>query len=797
MKLALNLLVKDETDVLDKCLNSAKDLVDEIVVGYTSSGNPKTERILKKHNCTVVQIPWKNDFSYARNELLKATNAELVFWVDSDDLIELAENVKRGEFKSKVKQLFRDMPILGEIWAVYLYDFDSAGNCISQVERERIVRKEHYEWIGKLHEVCMPKQAMQWAAPNMFVIRHNTTHERMTASMNRNIKMSLDIYAEEKEGGRLTHRTTMNLARSLVVLKAVTLAGKTMRGMDAALPFYKEALMLAENDTQRCEIYLKLADIYRRSRMVDEAMATDAEVVKLKPQWPDGYIGLGDSYKQIDRYEEAITSYLTSLIKEPSRDLLCQDPSKYKLKVYKSLANCLFYSEKPELAMEYIDAALKLCKNDEDMNALKVIIEDVLKKNRLTTNIIEFKELLEKEGEGAKVKYLAKMLPSWMEQEAFAVRLKAIYDPKFEKNKMIIYCGEAHRPWSPLSVREGIGGSEEMVIYLTKELAALGWNITVYCECDAPGNYGGVNYQNYWSYVPELACDVFIAWRNEQFGLIAPKAGKRYLWLHDVKEDKNWLLGAENNFDKVFFLSKFHRSLLTKVPEEKVYYTRNAILPLQFKQFDDVPRAKNRCVFASSPIRGLAILLDCWPEIRKAIPDATLQIYYGFGVWDAAHRNDSAMLKKKQDMLAKIEALKPYGVQYIGNVGHLELAQALASADYWTNPNFVFDEISCITAMKAMAAGCWPITSDRGALGETTINGTLSLYRPGESMGSIKERFTNEVTSLMREGVPEEKRKECKFAARERYSMAVLAKEWDEFFRGGKNEGTGSIPGAA
>jgi glycosyltransferase involved in cell wall biosynthesis len=795
MKIALNVLAYNETDCLDKCLESAKGLVDEIYVGYSGGKDyPATEKILKKHGVTIVPIkpiqPIDNGgtgFSVARNTLQKATKADLIFWVDSDDIIQLNEGVRRSEVLFKIKKTFNSSPALGSLWSIYYYDFDKNGNCINTVERERVYRKDYYEWIGKLHEVAIPTVGMGWARQDLFTIKHNTTHERMVASSERNLKMSLFIYDEEKKEGKLTYRTAMNLARSLVVMKGVQYSGQVMRGMDAALPMYFEALSLADNDVDRCDVLLKVAEIYRRSRKVDEALKMDAEVIRLKPHWPDGHIGLGDSYKMIDRYKEAIECYKTSLTKTYSADdMLGADPTKYSLGVYKSLAFCLFFSMQGKEALEYVKKAICISKADYDMLSLQTIIEDALNKQRMTDNIIEIKTLLEKEKEFGKIKYLSKMLPSWMESEPFAVQLKNEFDPKFEKNTMIVYCGETYKAWSPESAKHGIGGSEEMVIYLTRELAALGWNITVYCSCDKPGNYAGVEYKEYWSYIPSLPSDVFIAWRNEDFLEVAPKTGKKYLWLHDVKEDKMWKPHLTTKADKIFFLSKFHRSILTLVPDDKVWITRNGILPEHFTQFDDSNRIKNRCVFVSSPVRGLAILLDCWEEIRKAIPDATLQIYYGFDVWDAQHGTDSVWVKRKQDMLAKIQALGPMGVQYIGNVGHLELAQAMANAEYWTNPNFVFDEISCISAMKAQASGCWPITSNRAALGETTKNGTIVPYVNTDSVEDVKKKFTKACIDTMKRGITDEERKNMKEEARQIFSMASLAKEWTEFMGGTK-----------
>jgi glycosyltransferase involved in cell wall biosynthesis len=50
------------------------------------------------------------------------------------------------------------------------------------------------------------------------------------------------------------------------------------------------------------------------------------------------------------------------------------------------------------------------------------------------------------------------------------------------------------------------------------------------------------------------------------------------------------------------------------------------------------------------------------------------------------------------------------GVKYVGAVNHSELRAALRSAGFILYPT-TFQETGCITVMKAMQAGCVPITS--------------------------------------------------------------------------------------
>jgi glycosyltransferase involved in cell wall biosynthesis len=311
------------------------------------------------------------------------------------------------------------------------------------------------------------------------------------------------------------------------------------------------------------------------------------------------------------------------------------------------------------------------------------------------------------------------IIPDHLKSHEILVSLRHQYTPPkiWEQDTVEIYCGQAWEDWAAPSVINGIGGSEEAVIYLSKELARNGWKVTVYCSCgDMAGEYEGVTYKPYVEFNFNDHHNVVVSWRHNIFrkGMTVKK---RYVWLHDVMPEGTYPQKDWDNWDKVIVLSKFHKDIIG-LPDSKTYVSRNGINQADFRGSKEV-RNPHRMIYTSSYDRGIEHLLKRWLEVRTAVPDVELHLYYGWDTYDRM-MEQGRRPREYRDYMTKL--MQQDGVFEHGRVGHKKLIKEFYKSGVYVYPTH-FEEISCISAMKAQECGCVPVVFDYAALKETVKSG--------------------------------------------------------------------------
>lgn len=296
--LSLALIVKDVEATIDKCLSSIKNSVDEIIVVDTGSTD-KTIEIVKKYTDKIFYFKWIDDFSAARNYSFEKCTGTHILWLDGDDYVtpENAEKIRNLDYSDKEI-----------IISNYEYARDEFGNVISNVPRERIVKRSlGLKWEDPIHEF-LPLNGKIWVSD--ITVCHNKQHN----TSDRNIKLLETIV--NKKG---TSRHFFYLGKEYYDIGDYVKAIKYFSTFVKMKDSYWEDVYIA---------YYKLALCYFMQNNDSKFLENIFESLKIECRWPEPFYYLGLFYMNKGNYDKAIFWYETCLnIKRPKDLLVSFDPS--------------------------------------------------------------------------------------------------------------------------------------------------------------------------------------------------------------------------------------------------------------------------------------------------------------------------------------------------------------------------------------------------------------------------------------------------------------------------------------
>jgi glycosyltransferase involved in cell wall biosynthesis len=193
------MIVRDEEETLAGCLDSIKDIVDEIIIVDTGSQD-KTKEIACRYTSNIYDFQWIDDFSAARNYSFSKATKEFILWLDADDAF-------LEEDRNKLKVLKEQLdPSIDIVMLRYIMAADETGEILLTCYRERLLKRNlNFEWYDPVHEYILPTGRI--ASTDIAV-----THKKLKQNSSRNLKIFEKML---KEGRKLSHRNYFYFAKEL------------------------------------------------------------------------------------------------------------------------------------------------------------------------------------------------------------------------------------------------------------------------------------------------------------------------------------------------------------------------------------------------------------------------------------------------------------------------------------------------------------------------------------------------------------------------------------------------------
>ena len=142
------LIVKNEEKQLPGCLESIKDMVDEIIIVDTGSTDRSIE-IAKGFGANVYKHPWENDFSKHRNQTVQYASGNWLLMIDADERLV----PKIGITKNKLVSVLNGLPEICNAIMLPMRDINPQGDVVTEYMNVRLIKHTadfHYE--GIIHE---------------------------------------------------------------------------------------------------------------------------------------------------------------------------------------------------------------------------------------------------------------------------------------------------------------------------------------------------------------------------------------------------------------------------------------------------------------------------------------------------------------------------------------------------------------------------------------------------------------------------------------------------------------------
>ncbi|MBI2130062.1 polysaccharide deacetylase family protein [Candidatus Woesearchaeota archaeon] len=304
--LSVCMIVKNEENALKRCLDSIKDIADEIIVVDTGSED-KTIEIAESFGAKIIRHEWKNDFSEARNVYLQNASSDWILTLDADevidrkDLINIKKIIEFENFDAFRLALFNYSNNENDAGWVRLSEKREGYSGYLPIELARLFRNsKKYRYEGAVHEIIENS-----------IIKDNGRISSIDIPIHH--FGGFDETLKEKQLKYLEYsrkRIEKNPNDAKAYCDIALINFKFLSGIEEALMNLKKAI---ESDKKYIRSYIILGEIYVNLKKYDDAVSCYEKIIELDSKNSDAYFNLGQVYFELKKYKEAGEFYKKAL----------------------------------------------------------------------------------------------------------------------------------------------------------------------------------------------------------------------------------------------------------------------------------------------------------------------------------------------------------------------------------------------------------------------------------------------------------------------------------------------------
>lgn len=308
MKFSCCMIVKNEENVLARCLDSIAPIMDEIIIVDTGSTDA-TKKIAAGYTDKIYDFEWIQDFSAARNFAFSKATGDYIYTADADEVVD-AENQKK--FLELKQAILPEIEIVQMQYGNQL-DHGTTYNFDQELRPKLFKRQREFVWIEPVHETVrldpvvydsdivighFPEEAH---SSRDFAIFQKQWREgkKLSRRLHHMYAMELFISGEDNdflEASELFEQSAMDPERTLDEVKeAACVVARAARIRHDAVTMLKMTLkdLLTEGSSEMCyelgEFFRELGDKEEAAIWYYNAMHETQSILNIhtSTDWPE------------------------------------------------------------------------------------------------------------------------------------------------------------------------------------------------------------------------------------------------------------------------------------------------------------------------------------------------------------------------------------------------------------------------------------------------------------------------------------------------------------------------------
>ncbi len=284
--MSLCMIVLDEAETLQRAIESAVPVVDEIVVGIDDRSSDDSEEIARRFTDKVYRFRWGDDFSAARNEMLSHCTGNWVLVLDGHEVL---RESSVAVFQKMVEALPEGTQEVG-----FRLQLQAEDNSVSGIQLRLFRNNGRLRYTGAVHNVVECDAARTIGFADIVIDHLRPTGNRELRERQRN----------EMVPRKMEEALTRN-PRDAKALYYLGIHAHERKDYGPAIEYYRRYLECSDHPEERYKVLWQLGRALYQSGEKDGARETFFRGIQERWDLPECYVGLGDMALREEKWDEA------------------------------------------------------------------------------------------------------------------------------------------------------------------------------------------------------------------------------------------------------------------------------------------------------------------------------------------------------------------------------------------------------------------------------------------------------------------------------------------------------------